>query len=213
MRVNVYAEEMTDRIEIIAKAIDGHNFTGLRFYLELPATVNGENVRGPFIHRPGDDDSGAVTFWGKKDMRAMLRRSLELLDAHYSDCPFVAGPNEFGVDQAGPTHAQLDRIEAVQNQILEEVKKMSETQAQLDTEIGAVATALTGLQAALTAALADLQAKAAGSSIDFTPEFTQLQTIANALSTLTSTATAADPGAPAAASETPAPVASETTTS
>ena len=27
MRVNVYAEEMTDRIEIIAKKIDGHNFT------------------------------------------------------------------------------------------------------------------------------------------------------------------------------------------
>jgi hypothetical protein len=30
MRVNVYAEEMTDRIEIISKEIDGHKFTGLR---------------------------------------------------------------------------------------------------------------------------------------------------------------------------------------
>jgi len=36
MRVNIYAEEMTDRIEIIGKEIDGHRFTGLRFYLELP---------------------------------------------------------------------------------------------------------------------------------------------------------------------------------
>jgi len=39
MRVNVYAEEMTDRVEIIAKEIDGTKFTGLRFYLYLPATV------------------------------------------------------------------------------------------------------------------------------------------------------------------------------
>lgn len=71
MRVNVYAEEMTDRVEIISKEIDGHRFTGLRFYLELPCTIpdgtqdSGQrNVSGPFIHRPGDDDSAAVTFWG-----------------------------------------------------------------------------------------------------------------------------------------------------
>ncbi|MEJ0006633.1 MAG: hypothetical protein WDM77_09810 [Steroidobacteraceae bacterium] len=38
MRVNVYAEEMTDRIEIIEKQIGGVTFTGLRFYLELPAS-------------------------------------------------------------------------------------------------------------------------------------------------------------------------------
>jgi hypothetical protein len=89
MRVNVYAEEMTDRVEIISKEIDGHAFTGLRFYLELPCTIPdarpGEiaapapnlghatrNVRGPFIHRPGDDDSAAVTFWGKRDLREVL---------------------------------------------------------------------------------------------------------------------------------------------
>jgi hypothetical protein len=83
MRVNVYAEEMTDRVEVIAKEIDGQQFTGLRFYLELPATVDGKNVRGPFIHRPGDDDSSAVTFWGKQDLREMLKAALDLLDAHY----------------------------------------------------------------------------------------------------------------------------------
>lgn len=93
MRVNIYAEEMTERVEIIAKEIDGHEFTGLRFYLELPATTNpigamGDdepvNVQGPFIHRPGDDDSAAVTFWGKRDFREMLRRALDLLDDHYA---------------------------------------------------------------------------------------------------------------------------------
>ena len=39
MRVNMYAEEMTDRIEIIGKEIDGTVFTGLRFYLDLPCTL------------------------------------------------------------------------------------------------------------------------------------------------------------------------------
>ena len=112
MRVNVYAEEMTDRIEIIGKEIDGHMFTGLRFYLELPVTVGGGapgtptgkhrsvdgservmipingkpgQVAGPFMHRLGDDDSSAVTFWGKQDLRKMLREALALLDSHYSE--------------------------------------------------------------------------------------------------------------------------------
>jgi hypothetical protein len=85
MRVNVYAEEMTDRLEIISKEIDGHKFTGLRFYLELPVTdPAGQQVQGPFIHHPGDDDSSAVTFWGKRDLRDLLRNALAILDAHYA---------------------------------------------------------------------------------------------------------------------------------
>ena len=83
MRVNIYAEEMTDRIEIISKEIDGQKFIGLRFYLELPATIDGKQYSGPFMHRPGDDDSGAVTFWGKRDLRENLFKALALLDEHY----------------------------------------------------------------------------------------------------------------------------------
>lgn len=88
MRVNVYAEEMTDRIELIFKTTEDGTFTGLRFYLELPATIRdgphaGENVQGPFIHRPGDDDSAAVTFWGKRDLRRVLWRALALLNEHH----------------------------------------------------------------------------------------------------------------------------------
>lgn len=88
MRVNIYAEEMTDRVEIISKEIDGHVFTGLRLYLELPVTVgyNGVepiNKQGPFIHRPGDDDSSAVTFWGKADLREVLDIMKQKLDEHY----------------------------------------------------------------------------------------------------------------------------------
>ena len=74
---------MTDRVEIISKEIDGQQFTGLRLYLELPATVNGEQYQGPFMHRPGDDDSAAVTFWGKRDLRTVLRKMLAQLDEHY----------------------------------------------------------------------------------------------------------------------------------
>ena len=92
MRVNVYAEEMTDRIEIISKEIDGARFTGLRFYLYLPVTYPHETprdglreqIRGPFLHREGDDDSAAVTFWGKTDLRDALRKALVLLDEHYA---------------------------------------------------------------------------------------------------------------------------------
>lgn len=86
MRVNIYAEEMPDepRLEIIEKEIEGHKFTALRIYLELPVTVNGQQYQGPFMHRPGDDDSAAVTFWGKRDLRVTLRRALQQLDNHYA---------------------------------------------------------------------------------------------------------------------------------
>lgn len=114
MRVNVYAEEMTDRIEIIAKEIDGRRFTGLRFYLELPVSVGSgythrsvegpdvyppvggavAQVAGPFMHRPGDDDSSAVTFWGKRDLRAMLRKALAMLDEHYGDTSRASAERE-----------------------------------------------------------------------------------------------------------------------
>lgn len=88
MRVNVYAEEMTDRIEIISKTIDGQEFTGLRFYLELPCNPTGVpsvQFQGPFIHREGDDDSSAVTFWGKGKLREVLVKALNELDTFYKN--------------------------------------------------------------------------------------------------------------------------------
>ncbi len=85
MRVNIYAEEITDHIKVTREEVNGQMFTALRFYLELPVTVEGKQYRGPFIHGQGDDDSSAVTFWSGDDMRPMLRKALELLDKHYSD--------------------------------------------------------------------------------------------------------------------------------
>jgi hypothetical protein len=105
MRVNVYAEEMTNRIEVIEKETKDGKFTGVRFYLYLPVTLGvgrvteqvgptvmldprsneDTQVRGPFLHNLGDDDSSAVTFWGKQGLRAALRKALEKLDAHYAE--------------------------------------------------------------------------------------------------------------------------------
>lgn len=90
MRVNIYAEEITQRIEIIEKEIEGHKFTALRFYLELPTTVGYNkdgtpiNKQGPFIHHLGDDDSSAVTFWGKADLRDVLKKAINELDKFYA---------------------------------------------------------------------------------------------------------------------------------
>lgn len=108
MRVNVYAEEMTDRVEVFEKQVEGQTFTAVRFYLELPTTLKigdqGEAVqlRGPFIHRPGDDDSAAVTFWGKKDLRAVLSKALLLLDRFYESRRFV-GDTSTATNRAAET--------------------------------------------------------------------------------------------------------------
>lgn len=80
MRVNIYAEEMTNRVELVSKQTADGTFTGVRFYLELPATVDGKNYQGPFLHHVGDDDSAAVTFWGKHRLRQVLVLALAELD-------------------------------------------------------------------------------------------------------------------------------------
>lgn len=124
MRVNVYAEEMTQRIEIISKEIDGRSFTGLRFYLELPVTVGGSGrhqsvegpsvfapvngepaqVAGPFMHHPGDDDSAAITFWGKTDLREVLKLALAKLDEHYE----ARAARQTAKESAAPHEALYD---------------------------------------------------------------------------------------------------------
>lgn len=55
MRVNVYAEETTRRVEIVETTADtGATFIGVRFYLESSPKLH---------HTPNDDDASAVTFW------------------------------------------------------------------------------------------------------------------------------------------------------
>jgi hypothetical protein len=99
MRVNVYAEEMTGKVELVTKTVEGEEFVAVRFWLFLPVTLGTASyakvrlamggdpmtqVQGPFMHRPGDDDSSAVTFWGKRELRNTLAEALRLLDEHYA---------------------------------------------------------------------------------------------------------------------------------
>lgn len=62
MRVNVYSEELTGKFEVVTKTVEGTEFVGIRFYLELPAVKGQARVSGPFTNA-GRDDSSAVTFW------------------------------------------------------------------------------------------------------------------------------------------------------
>jgi hypothetical protein len=93
MRVNVYAEEMTGKVSFVEKEIQGVTYVGVRFHLYLPVTTPTGNVQGPFIHRDknpqtgadieADDDSAAVTFWGKRTLKETLKEALRMLETHY----------------------------------------------------------------------------------------------------------------------------------
>jgi hypothetical protein len=103
MRVNVYAEEMTGKVELVTKTVEGQEFVAVRFWLYLPVTNDGMQMQGPFLHRPGDDDSSAVTFWGKRELRNTLAEALRLLDEHYS---IATGP-QGGVLEVGSHNGEV----------------------------------------------------------------------------------------------------------
>jgi len=86
MRINIYAEELSDDIEVITKITPDGEFTGLRMYMYLPVTLpNGEQVRGKFMHSHADDDSAAVTFWSRRDLRGILIKALHALDKDHRE--------------------------------------------------------------------------------------------------------------------------------
>jgi hypothetical protein len=68
MRINIYSEELTPRIEIVEKtaANTGETFVGLRFYLKSP----------PELHSTAeDDDTSAVTLWARSrdELREIIK--------------------------------------------------------------------------------------------------------------------------------------------
>lgn len=75
MRVNIYGEELTDRIELVTKQVDDYTFYGVRFWLKFP---NQEW----WIHRKvdgqPDDDSTAITFWAtsREELAGIFARGL-----------------------------------------------------------------------------------------------------------------------------------------
>jgi hypothetical protein len=54
MRINVYAEELTTRVEIIRKPVNQELFRGVRLYLASPDVLH---------HSPEDNDESAITIW------------------------------------------------------------------------------------------------------------------------------------------------------
>jgi len=54
MRLNVYGEELTDKVEVIKKTVDQRLFVGIRFYLKSHPDLH---------HSDSDNDESAVTFW------------------------------------------------------------------------------------------------------------------------------------------------------
>ena len=63
MRVNIYAEELTSRVELQTKMVNGTWFYGVSFYLESSDKLH-ELER--------DNDSSLVTFWYKNRESALL---------------------------------------------------------------------------------------------------------------------------------------------
>lgn len=59
MRINVYAEELTQEVELVEKSVTDdrfgtRTFYGVRMYLQSSETL---------YHSPEDDDRSAITFW------------------------------------------------------------------------------------------------------------------------------------------------------
>jgi len=73
MRINVYNEEIMDRVEVVTKEANTVTFTGIRLF-----------VGKPFEHTPGDEDSSAVTFWysdeyTRRQLRVAFKKAMALL--------------------------------------------------------------------------------------------------------------------------------------
>lgn len=88
MRINVYAEEMTDEVETVIKKVSDkkfgdREFYGFRFYLKSPEELHAD---------PVDDDRSAITLWvpwtrangnDPTVVRSMLENMLEALDRSF----------------------------------------------------------------------------------------------------------------------------------
>jgi Papain family cysteine protease len=126
--------------------------------------------------------------------------------ANQAQAPAKAPTQSFSFGRQDEILSRLDTIERNTNLILEQNKAMATSQAQLDTQLTSVETVVSKIGTDLTQALADL--KAAVPSVDLTPEFNRLVTIASTLTADDAAVTAADPGP--ASTPTPAPSSSTT---
>lgn len=87
MRVNVYAEELTERIELITKVVPepgdpygvkDHTFYGLRFWLKFPNQPWWVHRKASSPAGVDDDDSSAITLWApsREALQDLLMQAL-----------------------------------------------------------------------------------------------------------------------------------------
>ncbi len=77
MRINVYAEELTQDIEVVTKVVDGRTFYAVRLFLKSPPELH---------HTVEDDDRSAITLWvpwknGKNNHEYLITIMYLLVDA------------------------------------------------------------------------------------------------------------------------------------
>jgi hypothetical protein len=74
MRVNIYNEELTDRVKFLTRTVEatGATFYGIRFHLASPKELHNSQ---------GDDDTPAVTFFADntEKLTKLLTKALEVL--------------------------------------------------------------------------------------------------------------------------------------
>lgn len=97
MRVNVYGEELTDRVTLVEKTVDEggkiYTFYGIRFWLKFPN-------QDWWLHRKVDghidDDSTAITIWhrDKEALERMFQRALSVLAGTYAEYGITAIEDE-----------------------------------------------------------------------------------------------------------------------
>ena len=75
MRVNVYAEELTDEVQVVEKTTeDDQVFIGVRILLKSSDYLH---------HTPQDDDRSAVTIWGSREkLKKVLAKLLLTLEEY-----------------------------------------------------------------------------------------------------------------------------------
>lgn len=88
MRVNVYGEELTERVELVTKTVetehpeDSKEFYGIRFWLKFPN-------QDWWVHRKYkgvvDDDSSALTIWASSKRELKLILGLAMIELEKID--------------------------------------------------------------------------------------------------------------------------------
>lgn len=91
MRINVYSQELTAEVKLIAKESDGKHDDGSPIVYHAAQLMLHSSPR--LHHPPEDDDRSAVTFWlpKSKARREEMARAFERIAAMFREAPSGSG--------------------------------------------------------------------------------------------------------------------------